>query len=126
MDAATCTATTSAPASVTTCPAALQVASGGCSAAIGTVRAIAESFLSFRTRRIGQACYCVLAHYYAGPVLDDQVLLAGAFAGFTQELDRLGLDQPDATMPALTGHRGQDWAAFAAVYQSETAAPPSS
>ena len=54
---------------------------------------------------IGQAYYCVFAHYYAGPVLDDRVLLAGAFAGFTQELDRLGLDRPDATMPALTGHR---------------------
>ena len=75
---------------------------------------------------IEQAYYCVLAHYYAAPVLDDQVLLADAFAGFTQELDRLGLDQPDATMPALTGHRDQDWAALAAVYQSETAAPPSS
>ena len=32
----------------------------------------------------------MFAHYYAGPVLDDRVLLAGAFAGFTQELDRLG------------------------------------
>jgi carboxyl-terminal processing protease len=57
---------------------------------------------------IGQAYYCVFAHYYAGPVLDDRVLLAGAFAGLTQELDRLGLDQPDATMPALTGHRDTD------------------
>ena len=69
---------------------------------------------------IGQAYYCVFAHYYAGPVLDDRVLLAAAFAGFTQELDRLGLDQPDATMPALTGHRGSDWNAFAAVYQKVT------
>jgi carboxyl-terminal processing protease len=65
---------------------------------------------------IEQAYYCVFAHYYSGPVLADQVLLAGAFAGLTQELDRLGLDQPDATMPALTGHRASDWAAFAAVY----------
>ena len=31
---------------------------------------------------IGQAYYCVFAHYYAGPVLDDRVLLAAAFAGF--------------------------------------------
>jgi PDZ domain len=69
---------------------------------------------------IGQAYYCVLAHYYAGPVLDDRVLLAGAFAGFTQELDRLGMDRPDATMPALTGDRGRDWAAFAAVYEKVT------
>jgi carboxyl-terminal processing protease len=69
---------------------------------------------------IGQAYYCVFAHYYAGPVLDDRVLLAGAFAGFTQELDRLGMDRPDATMPALTGDRGRDWAAFAAVYEKVT------
>jgi carboxyl-terminal processing protease len=53
-------------------------------------------------------------------VLDDRVLLAAAFAGFTQELNRLGLDRPDATMPALTGNRGRDWAAFAAVYQKVT------
>ena len=69
---------------------------------------------------IGQAYYCVFARYYAGPVLDDRVLLAAAFAGFTQELDRLGMDQPDATMPALTGHRDRDWDAFAAVYQKVT------
>ena len=69
---------------------------------------------------IGQAYYCVFAHYYAGPVLDDRVLLAGAFAGFTQELDRLGMDQPGAAMPALTGHRDSDWTAFAAVYQKVT------
>jgi carboxyl-terminal processing protease len=75
---------------------------------------------------IGQAYYCVFARYYAGPVLDDRVLLAGAFAGFTQELDRLGLDRPDATMPALTGHRDSDWAAFAAVYQKVTSQLPAS
>jgi carboxyl-terminal processing protease len=69
---------------------------------------------------IGQAYYCVFAHYYAGPVLDDRMLLAAAFAGFTQELDRLGMDQPDATMPALTGNRDRDWDAFAAVYQKVT------
>jgi carboxyl-terminal processing protease len=66
---------------------------------------------------IGQAYYCIFAHYYSGPVLDDRVLLVGAFAGLTQELDRLGLDQPDATMPALTGSHDSDWAAFAAVYR---------
>jgi carboxyl-terminal processing protease len=69
---------------------------------------------------IGQAYDCVFARYYAGPVLDDRVLLAAAFAGFTQELDRLGMDRPDATMPALTGHRDADWAAFAAAYQKVT------
>ena len=30
------------------------------------------------------------------------------------------MDQPDAAMPALTGHRDQDWTAFAAVYQKVT------
>jgi len=75
---------------------------------------------------IGQAYYCVFAHYYAGPVLDDRVLLAGAFAGFTQELDRLGLDRPDATMPALTGNRDSDWAAFAAIYRKVTGQLPAS
>jgi carboxyl-terminal processing protease len=66
---------------------------------------------------IGQAYYCIFAHYYSGPVLDDRVLLAGAFGGFVVELDKLGVDQPDATMPALTGNRDRDWAAFAAVYR---------
>ena len=75
---------------------------------------------------IGQAYYCVFAHYYAGPVLDDRVLLAAAFAGFTQELDRLGMDQSDATMPALTGNRDRDWAVFAAVYQKVTSQLPAS
>jgi len=65
---------------------------------------------------IEQAYYCVFTNYYSGPELDDQTLLAGAFAGLTQELDQLGLDQPDATMPALTGNHDSDWAAFAAVY----------
>ena len=69
---------------------------------------------------IEQAYYCVFANYYSGPVLDDRVLLAAAFAGFTQELDRLGMDQPGAAMPALTGHRDSDWTAFAAVYQKVT------
>ena len=75
---------------------------------------------------IGQAYYCIFAHYYAGPVLDDRVLLAAAFAGFTQELDQLGIDQPDATMPALSGQRDSDWAAFAAVYQKVTRQLPAS
>jgi carboxyl-terminal processing protease len=69
---------------------------------------------------IGQAYSCIYAHYYAASTVDDRVLLAAAFAGLTQELDRLGLDQPDATMPALTGNRDSDWARFAAVYQRIT------
>ena len=50
MEAATCTATASAAASVTTCPAAFQVASSGRLAGIGTVWAIVWSFLSLGTR----------------------------------------------------------------------------
>jgi carboxyl-terminal processing protease len=69
---------------------------------------------------IGQAYSCIYAHYYAASTVDDRALLAAAFAGLTQELDRLGLDQPDATMPALTGNHDSDWAAFAAVYQQIT------
>lgn len=66
---------------------------------------------------IEQAYYCVFANYYSGPVLDDRVLLAGAFAGFANELEHLGLDQPDARLAALTGDRDTDWAAFSSVYQ---------
>jgi carboxyl-terminal processing protease len=69
---------------------------------------------------IGQAYYCIFANYYSGPVLDDRVLLAGAFAGFANELEHLGLDQPHATLPTLTGDRDTDWAAFSAVYQKVT------
>ena len=43
-EAAACTATASAQASVTTCPAAFRVASSGCSAGIGRVRAIVGPF----------------------------------------------------------------------------------
>ena len=73
---------------------------------------------------IGQAYSCIFAHYYAAVTLDDRVLLAAAFAGLTQQLDRLGQDQPGATLPALTGNRASDWAAFAAVYQRITHALP--
>ena len=50
MEAAACTATTWASASVMTCPAAFRVASGGCPAGTGRVWAIVASFLSLRTR----------------------------------------------------------------------------
>lgn len=53
-----------------------------------------------------QAYWCLLDHYYSGPVLDDRVLLTAAFAGLTQELIRRDEDRPDATMPALTGDPG--------------------
>jgi carboxyl-terminal processing protease len=73
---------------------------------------------------IGRAYYCIFAHYYSGPVLDDRSLLVPAFAGLTQELQRRRLDQPQATMPALTGDRDHDWAAFSRVYEQITARLP--
>jgi carboxyl-terminal processing protease len=73
---------------------------------------------------IGQAYSCIFGHYYAAATLDDRVLLAAAFAGLTQQLDRLGLDQPDATLPALTGNHDSDWTRFAAVYQRITGKLP--
>ena len=49
-ETAACTAAAWAAASVTTCPAAFQVASSGRPAGIGTVWAIVSSFLSLGTR----------------------------------------------------------------------------
>jgi carboxyl-terminal processing protease len=78
---------------------------------------------------IGQAYYCILDNYYRGPVLDDRSLLVPAFAALTQELQRRGLDQPGATLPALIGkndqeHRERNWAAFSQVYEQITAGLP--
>jgi carboxyl-terminal processing protease len=73
---------------------------------------------------IEQAYSCVFAHYYGGAKLDDRVLLTAAFTGFARELDRRGRDVPDAMMPALTGDRRSDWAAFSAVYQRVTSRLP--
>jgi carboxyl-terminal processing protease len=73
---------------------------------------------------IEQLYDCIFAHYYGGATLDDHLLLTGAFAGLTQELDRRGLDQPQATLPALTGNRAADWATFSAQYERIEAAPP--
>src|SRR5207302_10258063 len=69
---------------------------------------------------IEQAYDCIFAHYFGGAGLDDRPLLSGAFAGFTQELARLGRDQADATLPAFSGDRAADWNAFSAVYQRVT------
>jgi carboxyl-terminal processing protease len=66
---------------------------------------------------IGQAYYCIFANYFSGPVLDSRDLLVPAFAAVTQELQRRGLDQPNATLPALKGNKDADWAAFSRVYE---------
>ncbi|MFG6199879.1 S41 family peptidase [Nonomuraea sp. JJY05] len=66
---------------------------------------------------IEQAYSCILGNYYSGATLDARSLLTTAFAALTQELNRNGHDVPEATMPALTGDRKADWAAFEAVYR---------
>lgn len=43
-----------------------------------------------------QAYYCTFGHSYAGPVLDSRTLLVAEFAEFTKELQRRGLDRPQA------------------------------
>ncbi|MFC4115235.1 S41 family peptidase [Nonomuraea zeae] len=73
---------------------------------------------------IEQAYLCILANYYSGSTLDTRSLLTAGFIAFTQELNRSGRDLPDATMPALTGDRKADWAAFEAVYRQVTGGLP--
>ncbi|NUO55616.1 MAG: PDZ domain-containing protein [Hamadaea sp.] len=65
---------------------------------------------------VGQAYNCILDNYYRGPILDDRTLLVPAFAALTQELQRRGLDQAQATTPALTGKQGADWVRFRRAY----------
>ncbi|MBN6056629.1 peptidase [Nonomuraea sp. RK-328] len=66
---------------------------------------------------VEQAYFCVLGAYYGGATLDARSLLTAGFVALTQELNRLGRDAPEATMPALTGDRKADWAAFETVYR---------
>ncbi|GAA3622562.1 hypothetical protein GCM10022419_130350 [Nonomuraea rosea] len=69
---------------------------------------------------IEQAYFCILGNYYSAATLDARQLLAAGFIALTQELNRNGRDVPEATMPALTGDRKADWAAFEAVYRKTT------
>ncbi|GGT11417.1 S41 family peptidase [Nonomuraea spiralis] len=69
---------------------------------------------------IEQAYFCILGAYYSGATLDARSLLSAGFAALTQELNRSGRDLPEATMPALTGDRRTDWAAFEAAYRRTT------
>ncbi|WP_433444865.1 S41 family peptidase [Nonomuraea sp. CA-141351] len=62
-----------------------------------------------------QAYFCVLDNYYSGPVMDPKALLQSAFAAYTQNLMRRGADRADLRLPALSGNRDTDWAAFAKV-----------
>lgn len=73
---------------------------------------------------IGQVYYCIFDNYYSGPVLDSRTLLVPAFAALTQEMQHRGFDQAGATLPALTGRKDADWAAFSKVYKRIAAALP--
>ena len=66
---------------------------------------------------LGQAYSCVLDNWADGATLDDRVLITGAFAGLTQELQRRGLDQATAMLPALTGNHDGDWTSAGSVLQ---------
>ncbi|MFI6509457.1 S41 family peptidase [Streptosporangium sp. NPDC050855] len=66
---------------------------------------------------VEQAYLCILGRYYSGAPLDARSLLTAGFAALTRELDRDGRDMPEAVMPALTGDRGADWAAFETAYR---------
>ncbi|WP_248961836.1 S41 family peptidase [Sphaerisporangium perillae] len=69
---------------------------------------------------IEQAYFCILGNYYSGATLDARSLLTAGFVALTQELNRDGRDLPGATMPALTGDRKADWAAFETAYRKIT------
>ncbi|MFD1540571.1 S41 family peptidase [Nonomuraea guangzhouensis] len=69
---------------------------------------------------IEQAYFCILGTYYSGATLDARSLLTAGFVALTQEINRSGRDVPEAAMPALTGDRRADWAAFEAVYRKVT------
>jgi carboxyl-terminal processing protease len=73
---------------------------------------------------IADAYWCLYAYYFGGAALDDRQLLRAAFVGFVQELRRRGLDRPMATLPALTGDRKADLAAFGQKYQEVIATLP--
>ncbi|MFD9949598.1 S41 family peptidase [Nonomuraea sp. NPDC059023] len=69
---------------------------------------------------IEQAYLCILSAYYGGPMLDPRTLLNAGFVAFTQELNRSGHDLAEATMPAMSGDRAADWAAFEKLYRRLT------
>ncbi|MFI7042787.1 S41 family peptidase [Microbispora rosea] len=89
----------------------LQATTGGACARITAPPPESAPPTSVNTLR--QAYECVLDNYYSGPTLDSKVLLRDALAAYTQELMRRGADRPGLRLPALTGNRDADWAAFA-------------
>ncbi|MGI5417518.1 S41 family peptidase [Actinomadura luteofluorescens] len=67
---------------------------------------------------VQQAYYCIIDNYYGSARLDTRTLLRSAFRSVVAELVKQGIDAPDAVMPALTGDRDKDWAAFGARLRS--------
>lgn len=87
-----------------------------CAAATGPAPPVTSTTIG----TIEQAYYCIFDHYFSGSTMDDRSLLTAAFAGLTQELQRRGLDQADASMPPINGDRDSDWEAFSAGYERVT------
>ncbi|MBB5777269.1 S41 family peptidase [Nonomuraea jabiensis] len=85
---------------------------GGCTAITAPPP---ESAPPTTVNTLRQAYFCVLDNYYSGPAMDPKALLKSAFAAYTQNLMRRGADRADLRLPALTGNRDTDWAAFAKV-----------
>ncbi len=73
---------------------------------------------------MGQAYFCLLAHYAASPALQDQTLLQGATEELVGYLLDQGLDQRDAYLPPLNGDQSADWQTFAGMYAKVSAALP--
>ncbi|WP_189239115.1 S41 family peptidase [Planomonospora parontospora] len=109
--ACTVSATASAPASAST-PQPVSTPGGGCAAATAPPP---QPVPPTSVNTLRQAYFCVLDNYYSGPVLDSRALLKSAMAAYTQDLIRRGADRADLRLPALTGDRDADWAAFAKV-----------
>ncbi|MEU7898218.1 S41 family peptidase [Nonomuraea sp. NPDC049152] len=105
----------SVPASAPTAqpPSPPAATSGGGCAAITAPPPDSAPPTSVNTLR--QAYFCVLDNYYSGPVMAPKSLLKSAFAAYTQNLVRRGADRAYLRLPALTGNRDIDWAAFAKV-----------
>jgi carboxyl-terminal processing protease len=74
---------------------------------------------------VEEAYFCLLANYAAAPHVDDQQLLRGALGGIVGYLRQRQLDQPFATLPALSGMPADDWLAFAGMYDKLASTLPS-
>ncbi|WP_062429772.1 S41 family peptidase [Herbidospora daliensis] len=64
---------------------------------------------------VEQAYFCILANYWRAPAMDSRDLLVAGFAALTRALPGASTD-----LPALTGDRRADWAAFEAAYRKVT------